>query len=383
MNYHKIYCKLIAKRLEYRLTKVRSIDGDLSQGYYTETHHIIPLCMNGLDNKSNLVELTAREHFIAHKLLFFASIGTCYESKLSCAFWQMCYCSKDQAYKINKSSRQFNYERLLAIKAISKSMKGRIRINNNSNNKMIWPDELDNYLQLGWKLGGKPLSDKARISLSKKLKGKPHGPMSMEVKQKISKACKGYKFTDEQRMKLSQSLTGRQSKLKGRHISEETKEKISIASKGNQYALGKIAVNNGVTQKMVYPDQIPEGFVVGSLEHKLCSEEAKNKIRRYQSGIKCFTNGITTIRVHNESDVPEDFVRGVPPMSESRRVALSNALKGRKSPMKGKHHSKEVRKRIKETHIGRRHFTNGVKNIFCKPTDCPQGFYPGITMKKK
>lgn len=70
-------------------------------------------------------------------------------------------------------------------------------------------------------------------------------------------------------------------------------------------------------------------------------------------------------------------------MSESRRVALSNALKGRKSPMKGKHHSKEVRKRIKETHIGRRHFTNGVKNIFCKPTDCPQGFYPGITMKKK
>lgn len=34
-----------------------------------ERHHIIPKCMGGGDSKDNLVELTPREHFIAHILL--------------------------------------------------------------------------------------------------------------------------------------------------------------------------------------------------------------------------------------------------------------------------------------------------------------------------
>jgi hypothetical protein len=36
---------------------------------YAERHHIVPKCMSGSNNRENLVELTAREHFIAHKLL--------------------------------------------------------------------------------------------------------------------------------------------------------------------------------------------------------------------------------------------------------------------------------------------------------------------------
>lgn len=36
---------------------------------YTELHHITPRCMGGEDKLSNLVELTYREHFIAHWLL--------------------------------------------------------------------------------------------------------------------------------------------------------------------------------------------------------------------------------------------------------------------------------------------------------------------------
>jgi len=34
-----------------------------------EVHHIIPRCMGGGDNKSNLIKLTPREHFIAHLML--------------------------------------------------------------------------------------------------------------------------------------------------------------------------------------------------------------------------------------------------------------------------------------------------------------------------
>ena len=57
MTYKLHYEKLINR------AKDRKING------YTESHHIIPRCMNGTDDKDNLVDLTAREHFIAHLLL--------------------------------------------------------------------------------------------------------------------------------------------------------------------------------------------------------------------------------------------------------------------------------------------------------------------------
>lgn len=39
-------------------------------GEYHERHHILPKCMNGSNDKDNLIDLFAKEHFIAHKLLF-------------------------------------------------------------------------------------------------------------------------------------------------------------------------------------------------------------------------------------------------------------------------------------------------------------------------
>lgn len=36
---------------------------------YFERHHIVPKCMNGTNDKNNLVFLTAREHYVAHQLL--------------------------------------------------------------------------------------------------------------------------------------------------------------------------------------------------------------------------------------------------------------------------------------------------------------------------
>lgn len=36
---------------------------------YTEKHHIIPKCMGGSNDKSNIVKLTARQHFVCHLLL--------------------------------------------------------------------------------------------------------------------------------------------------------------------------------------------------------------------------------------------------------------------------------------------------------------------------
>lgn len=57
------------ERIIDRARNRRAIDG------YYETHHIIPRTMGGTDDPSNLVKLTAREHFICHLLLPMMTTG--------------------------------------------------------------------------------------------------------------------------------------------------------------------------------------------------------------------------------------------------------------------------------------------------------------------
>jgi hypothetical protein len=57
MNYIKIYDSLVS-----RARHKKTIG-------YVEKHHVVPRCLGGIDAIENIVCLTAREHFIAHKLL--------------------------------------------------------------------------------------------------------------------------------------------------------------------------------------------------------------------------------------------------------------------------------------------------------------------------
>jgi len=61
MNYQRIHDQIIER--------AKSENRKKGDGVYYERHHIVPRCMNGTDNEENLVLLTAREHFIVHKLL--------------------------------------------------------------------------------------------------------------------------------------------------------------------------------------------------------------------------------------------------------------------------------------------------------------------------
>lgn len=62
MNYSKIYNDLVAK------AKPRGLDKSQHGGYF-EIHHIVPRCLGGSDEDSNLVMFTAREHYVAHLIL--------------------------------------------------------------------------------------------------------------------------------------------------------------------------------------------------------------------------------------------------------------------------------------------------------------------------
>lgn len=57
MDYTRIYNQIIER------AQTRKLEG------YVEKHHIVPKCIGGLDVKENIVELTAREHFLCHMLL--------------------------------------------------------------------------------------------------------------------------------------------------------------------------------------------------------------------------------------------------------------------------------------------------------------------------
>jgi len=97
MNYDKIYTQLI-----YR-AKNRQLEG------YSETHHIIPKCMGGEDNSKNLVKLTAKEHFLVHKLLCEIYPDN---HKLLWALWMMAIGKKKWKHRDPYQITSRDYERI-------------------------------------------------------------------------------------------------------------------------------------------------------------------------------------------------------------------------------------------------------------------------------
>lgn len=88
MNYQTIYHSLIT----------RAISEDRSKSLGMERHHILPRSLGGSNDPANLVYLTAREHFVAHKLLvkIYKNQPLSYK-KMVYALWQMSM-QKDRRY---------------------------------------------------------------------------------------------------------------------------------------------------------------------------------------------------------------------------------------------------------------------------------------------
>jgi hypothetical protein len=100
-KYVKIYMNLISTR------KNRKIDGSI------EKHHIIPKSLGGTNKKDNIIELTPKEHFIAHLLLEKSTSGTLYHSKMAFALTRIVHGNKKN-YTMN--SRKYQYIKKLNAK---------------------------------------------------------------------------------------------------------------------------------------------------------------------------------------------------------------------------------------------------------------------------
>lgn len=107
MNYLSIYNMLVEKRKNSPI-----VEG------YSEMHHILPKCLGGDDSKDNFVRLTAREHFIAHQLLY-----KHYRTPALAHAW-FCMLRCDANQKRNFTSRQHEAAKKAHIETLKVTMVG-------------------------------------------------------------------------------------------------------------------------------------------------------------------------------------------------------------------------------------------------------------------
>ena len=112
-------------RLYYKIIEIAKAS---SHDNYFEFHHIIPRSLGGDNSKSNIIKLSARQHFICHLLLVKMTEGQA-KFKMICAAHHMSVCERKELYKITS----ITYERLKRER--SESMKG-----NSFGKGTVWTD---------------------------------------------------------------------------------------------------------------------------------------------------------------------------------------------------------------------------------------------------
>nr|DAN91928.1 MAG TPA: HNH endonuclease [Caudoviricetes sp.] len=165
---------------------------------YHERHHIVPKCMGGTNEEENLIDLFAREHFEAHRMLALENPDN---DKLVYAWWNMAHIKGKNQDRYKLTSEEYEE----AKKALSKAMR---------------------ELHLG-----KKLSEEHKQKIAEAGQGRF---VSEETRKKIGEANRGKTPSEEAKRKNSEAHKGEKHPQYGTHRSEETKAKISNALRGKK-----------------------------------------------------------------------------------------------------------------------------------------------------
>ena len=213
---------------------------------YTERHHIIPQSLGGSNAKDNLVDLTAREHFICHWLLIKMTEGESRAKMLYALQGMKAENKYQQRYSSAITARVYERHRKEHAKNHSERMKGKEP----------------------WNKGGVEITDEHRANLVQAALHR--APKSEHTIQKWKESRAGYKHTDETKLKQSLASKG---KLKG-PMTEEHKAAISAGGKGikkheghadkvRQANLGVVSINKDGAEKKVKRDTLDQWLVDG------------------------------------------------------------------------------------------------------------------------
>jgi hypothetical protein len=227
----------------------------LPKDQYKETHHIIPRSMGGDDSSNNLVDLTAREHFICHKLLVRMTQG---ESKGKMAF-ALVLMSGKRGSKIYDSTKKLLADRM------SKLHTGKIPITDGVVDKTIFKGE---SLPEGFYQGFSPATVKKHGDGNKGKKWITDGIVSYQIKDNILPEGFYWGQAEYHKKKNSEALSGEGNPMFGKlgnhhpafgnKHTEEMLKHLSLSKQGNKNPMyGKLPYNakfievNGVLYKSV------------------------------------------------------------------------------------------------------------------------------------
>lgn len=210
---------------------------------YYECHHIVPRCMGGADDQENLIDLFAKEHFVAHKLLAEENPDN---QKLVYAWWMMAHIGRVEITEDEYEESKRAISKTMSERVISEETKNKIgakakeRFKDKENHPMLGvspKDRMDEETYLLWRehlsnslsgennpMYGKRHSEDSKRKNSEAHKGRTH---SEEAKKKISEATKGEKNPNYGNHKLA----GANHPNYGKHLSEETRKKIGEANR--------------------------------------------------------------------------------------------------------------------------------------------------------
>lgn len=245
-KYSKLYHKITSN------AKQRITEG------YTETHHIIPQSLGGNNDRDNLVELTAREHFICHWLLIKMTEGEDRSKMLYALNGMKAENRYQQRYHTKITARVYEKYRIEHALNHSKVMKGRHAHNkgrkmseeqkqllrekakaNHAGGKVYSKESQEKRIA---KVLGRKDTEEAKLKKSLALKGKSKGPMS-----------------DEEKLKRSITMTGQKKK-------EGHADNVRNAVKGN------ISINKDDIEKKVKQDTLQmyldQGWQLGGKKRK-------------------------------------------------------------------------------------------------------------------
>ena len=194
---------------------------------YTERHHIKPRSLGGTDNTDNLVELTAREHFICHWLLVKMTTGEEHYKMLNALRMMRAEKSGQQRYETAITSRVYESikQEYAQLQSVLRSGKGngffgkthteeaRRAIREKNTGKKLTEKQIARQIaaQTGRKRA--PFSEEWRAKMAEKKKGENNPrfgvKVSEETKQKQREKATGRKQSEETIRKKADAIRGR------------------------------------------------------------------------------------------------------------------------------------------------------------------------------
>lgn len=198
---------------------------------YTEKHHIFPKSLGGDNKPGNLVQLTAREHLICHRLLIKMVEGNAYYKMVN-ALWAMSKLKNRYHQRIAITARF--YEKIKKDRSAALS-----EMHSGDRNPFYGKCHSERAKE---KMKGRIVSDSTRAAISDRQRerfksmsgtflGKNH---SDESKEKIRSSRLGKKDSEELKLKKSLAAKNRPP------VSEETKQKLRLVNKGKPGLCGEL-----------------------------------------------------------------------------------------------------------------------------------------------